>query len=134
MKKTVEKKRRTITIDITEWYDKLKEISQREIRSIEEQCKFFIKNGIDGNNTTTITYIENPHPSISTWPSTWPSTNPPLWTCEAGKTNVTNPFNDDTVMYCNTNCGNSSTTASNRSESEVDCELNKKTGCFEAKE
>lgn len=134
MKKTDEKKKRTITIDITEWYDKLKEISQREIRSIEEQCKFFIKNGIDGSNTTTIIYNENTYPSISTWPSTYPSTTQPLWMGRTGKTNATEPFYDDTVVYCNTNAGYSSTTASNRSESAVDCELNKKTGCFEAKE
>ena len=117
MKKTVEKKRKTITIDITDWYDSLKDISQREIRSIEEQCKFFIKKGIDGNGDII---------TITTWPA-----QTPLWATSTGDTsNVAKPFSDDTVFYCK---NDASTTVSSKVGSTVDCELNKSTGCYEAK-
>ena len=127
MKKAVEKKRKIITIDITDWYDRLKDISQREIRSIEEQCKFFIKKGIDGNgDITTITYIDRTAPSITTWPS-----QTPLWATSAGDTsNVARPFSDDTVVYCK---NDASATVSSKVGSAVDCELNNATGCYEAK-
>ena len=132
MKKTVEKKRKTITIDITDWYDRLKEISQREIRSIEEQCKFFIKKGIDGNgDITTITYIDRTAPSITTWPA-----QNPLWDTSAGNrsnVNVARPFSDDTVVYCNNDASDASATVSSKVGSAVDCELNKATGCYEGK-
>ena len=127
MKKTDEKKRKTITIDITDWYDRLKEISQREFRSIEEQCRFFIKKGIDGNgDITTISYIERTAPSITTWPA-----QNPLWATSAGDTsNVARPFSDDTVVYCKNNAG---ATVSSKVGSVVDCELDKATGCYKAK-
>lgn len=118
MKKNAESKRKTITIDITDWYDRLKDISKNEIRSIEEQCRFFIKNGIEGRfDTTTITYVDRTRPSITTWPNT-----SPLWgTGYSGDTNV---------MYC----GNSFENKSSRDEYSVDCELNKTTGLYETKD
>ena len=126
MKNTTEKKRKTITIDITDWYDRLKKISQREIRSIEEQCKFFIKNGIDGNGgITTISYIDRTAPSTTTWPF--------LNLCTVSTVDASNaarPFSDDRVGYCK---NDASVTTSSNVGSAVDCELNKATGCYETK-
>lgn len=54
-------KRRIVQIDITDIYERLKRKSNEEIRSVEEQCKFFIKKGLDSDYTIpSITYIQNP--------------------------------------------------------------------------
>lgn len=76
--------RRIISIDITDIYERLKKKSEEEIRSVEEQCKFFIKKGLDEicSFPTTIKYIQQPslrddwdrnttpsRPSYPTYPS-----------------------------------------------------------------
>jgi hypothetical protein len=59
MKKEFKSKKtmkRTVTIDITEMYDRICDIAKDECRSVEEQCRYFIKKGMDAPIvTTTIT-------------------------------------------------------------------------------
>ena len=115
--KKMEKKKKTITIDITDWYDKIKELSQREIRSIEEQCKFFIKQGIEyAGGFTRITYIGETSPSISSWVTTNP----------CGNSNASRAFTDDDVTY--------HSTGTSKSDLFVNCEQNPITGLFEQKQ
>ena len=54
--------RKIISIDITDIYDKIKKTAQEEIRSVEEQCKFFIKKGLYGiSDSSKITYVNWPY-------------------------------------------------------------------------
>jgi hypothetical protein len=104
-----ETKRKTITLDITEWYDSIKEISKREVRSIEEQCRYFIKKCVDagGFDTTTITY--QPNVSVS-----------PLWI----RSNTPDFTHDSNTVYC-------SATGENAASNVVDCEC--VSGVYQAK-
>jgi len=124
MKKAVEKKRKTITIDITDWYDRLKDISQKEIRSIEEQCRFFIKKGIEGNyDNVTTTYFNYDW----TKPNLIWQLNP--CTSESNASSISH--SDGTAIYCSNNGKKSKSYAS--TGEAVDCEINDADGCYEVK-
>ena len=122
--------RRIISIDITDIYERLKKKSEEEIRSVEEQCKFFIKKGLGEicSFPTTITYIQQPSwrddwdrnttPSRPSYP-TYPS-YPYVW-CNADK----NSYASATATTSNSNT---------KAEFSAQCEdvsLNAKTGMYE---
>lgn len=106
VKKTAKK---IVHIDITDIYEKLKKKSEDEIRSIEEQCKFFIKEGLDlitDRSITHITYTQQPRYDDDGWnrpittpsyPSPW-TTNYPWVCCDAKTTrNAASNLDIDTV-------------------------------------
>ena len=71
--------RKIVSIDVTDIYEQLKKRSEEEIRSVEEQCKFFVKKGLDEIHTptTTITYIQHPE-----WGNYWDmNTTPSIPSC-----------------------------------------------------
>ena len=116
--------RRIISIDITDIYERLKKKSEEEIRSVEEQCKFFIKKGLDEicSSPTTITYIQQPAWKDDLNRNTTPSRPSYLW-CG---TDV-NSYATATAETSNSNT---------KAEFAAKCEdvsLNAKTGMYETK-
>lgn len=111
--------KKTITIDITEWYDKIKEISKKEIRSIEEQCRFFIKNGIENKCENSFYANIEYRPSIISSPYKWEPE--PL----------SKQFPDSSYVYCNSTATNDSGNSTVNSKCQaVDCEFDSETGVY----
>lgn len=110
--------KKTITIDITEWYDKIKEISKKEIRSIEEQCRFFIKNGIESKCDNTFYANIEYRPPVTASPYKW-------------EPYLSKPYPDSSYVYCNATASNEKCfSASNQKCDTVDCELDSDTGVY----
>lgn len=86
------KKRRTITIDITDCYERLSEISEAAIRTVEEQCRYFIKEGISKCNSL----------GVCSWDynTTYP--------CVVIPEKNVSPYEHRTNVWCNANGGRSS--------------------------
>ena len=63
--------RHTITIDITDCYDRLKSISQSEFRSIEGQCRYFINKGINKDINSNFDIINYQYSQPLTPPYQW---------------------------------------------------------------
>ena len=124
--------RRIISIDITDIYERLKKKSEEEIRSVEEQCKFFIKKGLDEicSSPTTITYIQQP-----AWRDNWDRNTTP--SRPSYPTYPSYPY-----VWCGTDVNSYATATAETSNSNTkaefaakceDVSLNAKTGMYETK-
>ena len=124
--------RRIISIDITDIYERLKKKSEEEIRSVEEQCKFFIKKSLDEicSSPTTITYIQQP-----AWRDDWDRNTTP--SRPSYPTYPSYPY-----VWCGTDVNSYATATAETSNSNTkaefaakceDVSLNAKTGMYETK-
>ena len=69
--------RKTVEVDVTEWFHTLSEIAKKECRTVVEQCRYFIKQGIEGvpqSRYGIVTYSTND--PWHSWPAndSWQST------------------------------------------------------------
>lgn len=83
--------KKTVELDITEWYDDLDMISSKEVRSIKEQIQFFIKKS-----------IENYKCNINNWSSMFITQSSPTY-----NTSTYNPL-PETILCANTESNASS--------------------------
>lgn len=88
--------KKVVSIDITELYEELKKKADSEVRSVEEQCKYFIKQGLGkvSDSVTTVTYVQQP-----TYVPTPRNNYPWEFYCDSGRTTYGHAVN---------NCGVSS--------------------------
>ena len=126
MKTKNKEKRRTVTIDVTEVYDRLSERAKKDIRTLEEECRFFILKGLDGPDVTTVTYIQNPQ----TWDRAWGDFNVTPSYPPHTRTYPWNPCSDR--PYCNDTSVGHTDTAWASTDDSVDTRFNGKSGCYEA--
>ena len=54
--------KKMVSIDIIDLYEELKRKADCEVRTVEEQCKYFIKQGLGkvSDSVTSITYVQQP--------------------------------------------------------------------------